>query len=97
LKNLNERLNGDAVVSRYNEPVSSSIVDLVQTVVEGQWSTSAAPTKTQRDSYAYAAETFAPVLAELRTLIETDLRAVEQQMEKAGAPWTPGRLPDWRE
>lgn len=97
LKNLNERLNGDAVVGRYNEPASTSIVQLVAQVVEGQWSTSAAPTKTQRDSYALAAESFAPVLAELRTLIETDLKAVELQMEKAGAPWTPGRLPDWKE
>ena len=97
LRNLDERLRGDAVVSRYNEPASTSIVDLVQTVVEGQWSTSAAPTKTQRDSYALAAETFAPVLAELRTLIEADLKSVEQQMEKAGAPWTPGRLPEWKE
>ncbi len=97
LKNLNERLNGDAMVGRYNEPTSTSIVQLVAHVVEGQWSTSAVPTKTQRDSYALAAETFAPVLAELRTLIETDLKSVEVQMEKAGAPWTPGRLPDWKE
>lgn len=95
LKDLNERLNGDAVVSRYNEPTASSIVDLVQRVVEGQWSTSAAPTKTQRDAYATAAEAFTPLLADLRRLIEMDLKAVEQQMESAGAPWTPGRLPVW--
>jgi hypothetical protein len=97
LKNLQEKLNGDAVVGRYNEPTSSSIVNLVSQVVEGQWSTSAAPTKTQRDNYALAAESFATVLADLRALIESDLRAVEQQMERAGAPWTPGRIPDWKQ
>ena len=97
LKDLQERLNGDAVVSKYNEPTPSSIVDLVSRVVEGQWTTSAAPTKTQQDSYATAAEAFAPVLADLRKLVETDLKAVERQMESAGAPWTPGRVPDWKE
>ena len=96
LRDLNEKLNGDAVVGRYNEPTSSSIVDLVSRVVDGQWSTSAAPTRTQRDSYALAAEQFAPVLAELRKLIETDLAAIERRMEAAGAPWTPGRLPEWK-
>jgi photosystem II stability/assembly factor-like uncharacterized protein len=96
LRNLSERLSGDPVVSRYNEPTPSSITDLVSRVVEGQWSTSAAPTKTQRDSYANAADAFAPLLADLRKLIETDLADVEKQLESAGAPWTPGRIPNWQ-
>jgi len=97
LRDLNEKLNGDAVVGRYNEPTASAIVELVGRVVEGQWSTSAAPTKTQRDAYAAAAAAFTSVLADLRKLIETDLVAIERQMESAGAPWTPGRLPDWKQ
>ena len=95
LRDLSERLSGDVVVSRYNEPTPSSIVQLVERVVEGQWTVSAAPTKTQRDSYDAAAEAFAPVLAEVRKLVETDLQAIEKQMENAGAPWTPGRIPNW--
>jgi hypothetical protein len=95
LKDLAEKLNGGSVVGRYNEPTSTPIVSLVGNVVDGQWTTSAAPTKTQRDSYAMAAAAFAPVLADLRKLVETDLAAVEKQMESAGAPWTPGRIPNW--
>jgi hypothetical protein len=37
------------------------------------------------------------VLAQLRQLVEVDLRNLEKQMEAAGAPYTPGRLPDWRD
>jgi len=30
-------------------------------------------------------------------LIETDLARLEKQMEIAGAPWTPGRIPEWKD
>ena len=96
LKDLSEKLTGGSILGRYNEPAPASIMSLVGNVVDGQWSTSAAPTKTQRDSYAAAAAAFAPLLADLRKLVETDLAAVERQMESAGAPWTPGRIPAWQ-
>jgi photosystem II stability/assembly factor-like uncharacterized protein len=96
LKNLDEKLTGDPVVARYNEPVPSAITDYIQRIIDGQWGNSAAVTKTQRDAYTNAATAFAPVLDELRGIIEGDLRRIEQQMEAAGAPWTPGRLPTWK-
>jgi hypothetical protein len=36
-------------------------------------------------------------LAKLRTLAEVDLVKLEKDMEAAGAPWTPGRVPVWTE
>jgi hypothetical protein len=30
-------------------------------------------------------------------LVEVDLTKLEKDMESAGAPWTPGRVPEWRE
>ena len=30
-------------------------------------------------------------------LIEVDLARLEKQMEVAGAPWTPGRIPEWKD
>ena len=32
----------------------------------------------------------------LRKLLETDIKALEKQLDAAGAPPTPGRLPDWK-
>ncbi len=34
---------------------------------------------------------------QLRQLIEVDLQRLEKQMEAAGAPWTPGRIPEWKD
>jgi len=33
----------------------------------------------------------------LRTLVEVDLTRLEKSMEEAGAPHTPGRIPEWRD
>jgi photosystem II stability/assembly factor-like uncharacterized protein len=57
----------------------------------------ARPTQTQIDQYNIAADEFKPVLAKLRALVEQDLVRLEKAAESAGAPWTPGRLPDWND
>ena len=69
--------------------------DRIRAIVGAQWSATVAPTGTSRKAYADAADAFEKQLATLRTLVETDLRTLETAMEKAGAPWTPGRLPTW--
>jgi len=51
------------------------------------------PTQTQLDQYELSNAEFAPVLARLRTLVEIDLPKFEKALEAAGAPLTPGRLP----
>jgi len=51
------------------------------------------PTQTQLDQYNLTESEFRPLLARLRKLVETDLPAFERQLEEAGAPLTPGRLP----
>jgi hypothetical protein len=97
LTDLREQLNGDATVRRRQEPTPPSIAEDVNTAVSGQWFQSHGPTATHRKSYENAATRFAPVLEQLRTLIDTDLVALEKQADVAGAPWTPGRVPEWKE
>ena len=53
------------------------------------------PTGTQKEQYAAAGKEFTAELAKLRQLVETDLPALEKQLDGFGAPWTPGRLPAW--
>jgi len=67
----------------------------VEAIVATQWTTTVAPTGTSREAYANAAEAFEKQLTSLKTLVDTDLRSLEDAMEKAGAPWTPGRVPTW--
>ena len=44
-----------------------------------------------------AALEFQQALGSLRSLIEGDLAKLEKAMESAGAPWTPGRIPEWKD
>jgi photosystem II stability/assembly factor-like uncharacterized protein len=96
LKDLQTALSGDRVLAKVQEPVPASILDRVQSVVHGHWSTTSAPTGTHLRSYEIAAQEFAPVLERLRALVETDLKELEAKAESAGAPWTPGRVPSWK-
>lgn len=96
LREIATSLNGDAVVARRNEPTPPSIVQRVQGIVSGHWTSTSAPTRTHRDAYRIAAEAFAPVLERLRTLVVVDMKAIDERLEALGAPYTPGRVPRWR-
>jgi len=94
LADLRVALEGDDVVASYNEPTPPSITERIQRAIYGSWSSTAAPTATQKKAVELADEAFRDVLAKLRTL-DADLTGLENQLEADGAPWTPGRLPTW--
>ena len=96
LDDLSVALSGDEVRAEHNMPVSPSIIDRVQGIVYGEWSATAAPTTTQQKAYDIAGEEFSGLLGRLRTLVEKDLVDLQNAMNAAGSPWTPGRVPDWR-
>jgi photosystem II stability/assembly factor-like uncharacterized protein len=88
------KLRGDRTRSRRNVDTSPSISQRVSRIVGSRWDSTSALTKTELDSYTWAADAFSVELDRLETLF-TDLEAFEKQLEAAGAPWTPGRLPSW--
>jgi len=93
LKDLYEKIAGDKVIAEHHEPAPPAILQRLQTSIS--WGTMTAPTRTQEDAYRFAGQAFAPVLEGLRQLVEVDLKRLEDQLEAAGAPWTPGRVPRW--
>jgi len=90
-------LRGDVEMAKRNENVPTSINDRLNGIMEGERFSLAKPTQTHVDGYNVAAAEFAEQLAKLRTLVEVDLNTLEKDMEAAGAPWTPGRVPEWSE
>jgi photosystem II stability/assembly factor-like uncharacterized protein len=90
-------LRGDVEIAKHSEPVKSSINDRVNSVMEGERFSLAKPTQSHMESYNIAASEFGEQLTKLRTLVEVDLAKLEKDMEAAGAPWTPGRVPEWSE
>jgi hypothetical protein len=90
-------LRGDTELQKRNEAVPSSINDRVNAILEGERFSLAKPTQSHLDDYDVAAGEFAGELAKLHLLVEVDLSKLEKDMEAAGAPWTPGRVPEWSE
>jgi photosystem II stability/assembly factor-like uncharacterized protein len=85
-------LYGDTTVRRRSEAASPSLMDRVGI----QLSSTAPVTGTAKREYEIAADGFAKVLEDLRAAIEVDLKKLGDELEAAGAPWTPGRgLPVW--
>ncbi|HKP35977.1 MAG TPA: hypothetical protein VJT71_03895 [Pyrinomonadaceae bacterium] len=90
-------LRGDTALRQRNINLPPSINERVGDIVGSQRMSTSRPTQTSINQYAAAAQDFETALAQLRQLIEVDLRDLERKMEAAGAPWTPGRIPEWRD
>jgi photosystem II stability/assembly factor-like uncharacterized protein len=88
-------LRGDPAKTERNVFQPPSISNRVERIANSQWTSTSAPTKTQRQAYRWAGETFTRELDRLRRMFD-DLQALENRLEDAGAPWTPGRLPRWQ-
>ncbi len=94
LADISVAINGDATIGGRNEPTPMSVSSRASNLYYGLVFSQSAAGGNYKDSYAIAAQEFAVALQALRTL-STDLVALENALELKGAPWTPGRIPDW--
>ena len=97
LRDLQMALTGDPTIGRRQEPSPTSLVSRLSGITGSLWSNSLTdPTGTMRRQYEIVSAEFEKILAQLRPLVQTELKRVEDAAEAAGAPWTSGRIPDWR-
>ncbi|HEY7698389.1 MAG TPA: glycosyl hydrolase, partial [Vicinamibacteria bacterium] len=96
LQTIEVALSGDSTIQSRSESTPPSIAERVNDVVSGHWTSTSAPTETQREALRIAGAALEPVLEDLRRLLESDLPELEAKLDEAGAPWTPGRIPRWR-
>ncbi|MBK6915114.1 MAG: hypothetical protein IPH11_16140 [Ignavibacteriales bacterium] len=87
----------DETLSKRNEPTPPTIAGRLGEVTWGMWQTTSAPTNTYKENYRIASEEFKPLLNQLKQILEIDLKNLENEMDNLNAPWTPGRVPDWKE
>jgi hypothetical protein len=92
---VSKSLNGDPSLSRREFETLPGINGLVNGIAYSLWNTTSGPYGTLENMYKQATEKFGGVHTEIKA-IDAELRAVEQQLEKSGAPYTPGRLPEWK-
>ncbi len=96
LDDLTVALNGDRTISSRNEPTPWSISRRAGAVYGLLLNVRSDVPAQYKESYEIAASAFGDVLAALKS-VETDLSSLEAELEKLGAPYTPGRIPDWRQ
>lgn len=95
LGKINRELNGDNLRARYEGAAPTSVRDRVELITGALWTTTAAPTTTFIKSYEEAAGQFGSILESIKS-IDNDINLLETDLEKAGAPFTPGRIPEWQ-
>lgn len=96
LMDILEKFNGDPTKTRRNESAYPGLQSRIRTMMGGAMSSLTGPTGTHQRQYEIAGEEYEEVIGDLRTLIEDDVTALFDELDEAGAPWTPGRkIPDW--
>jgi photosystem II stability/assembly factor-like uncharacterized protein len=95
LEDINRMLNGDNLRARYEGAAPPSLRGRINQITGALWSTTSAPTETFMSSYNVAADNFEGVLTALKQA-DAMASAIEATLEKYKAPYTPGRLPDWK-
>ncbi len=83
-------LQGDRSLGARSDPQPMSISERVNTISQEESRTLAPPTATHVAQYGIASELFATQWTALRALAETDVPALEQALQAAGAPWVVG-------
>ena len=91
LADLREALEGDEEKSAMGEPVAPGIEERLRVASFGSRFSTYGPTPHHRRNAEIATEELAGVRRELARLVEVDLRKLEDKLEAAGVPWTPGR------
>ncbi len=89
---LRLRLQGSRRRNRTGDPGLVSINARMAVAELGTRNTTYGPTATHLMSYELSFKEFTALREELAQLVETDLKALEQKLDAAGLPWTPGRL-----
>jgi photosystem II stability/assembly factor-like uncharacterized protein len=95
LDGINMALSGDRILRAQQEGAPASISERIQAAA-GATRGTGHPTKTAMEQYQIGSDELAVQIPKIRKLIDTDIKNLEKQLDAAGAPPTPGRLPDWK-
>jgi len=96
MEEINRSFRGDGSMSRRQYPTDPSVIGRVERVVYGLWESSSAPTETMKQSLQIAEDQFGELYPRIKEIGEVDMETIQNKLETAGAPYTPGKLPEWK-
>ena len=83
-------LYGDRDALRLDQPTKFAIAARVDWLTGDMWRSTSVPTQMQRDALQIAGEALQPLMAEVRQLLDIEVKNLEQKLGAAGAPYSPG-------
>lgn len=96
LDDLVFQMDGVEAVASWEEvpPAIMPLSNRIQSIAWGMWGSTSEPTQTMQDNYAIIVEELPQIITKLKEM-DAEMKVIEQKLEKAGAPWTPGRIPEF--
>jgi photosystem II stability/assembly factor-like uncharacterized protein len=94
LREINGQLNGDPLLVMNEGQHRMSLKGRTDLIISSLWSTTSGSTGTFERAYQEANDSFGEVLSALEQ-VDGRVRSLEGELEQAGAPYTPGRMPVW--
>jgi hypothetical protein len=96
LQEINFLFNGVPARASWEEvpPAQIPISKRINNIVGTHWSSTSGVTQTQKEQFEILKEEFPAALKRLQNLA-SEMKWIEAELEKQGAPWTPGRIPTY--
>ncbi len=91
LMDIKEKFRGDSTKPSRNEPALPGISGRLRTAMSGAMGSTEGPTGTHQRQLEIAQEQYEEIVGDLEALVEDDIAALNEKLDEAGAPWTPGR------
>ncbi len=92
LLDIQQTINGNEARDLYGDEGPVSINRRLDVAMMGTFRSTYGPTPTHQRAIEIAEQTFTGVKTRLREISQTGLPALRQELNKAGVPWTPGRV-----
>lgn len=80
-----------------NPPAPVALNERLSSMVWVHWRSTSGITETERKLYNILKDEFPPVLEDLKRLYHQEILPLEDKLEGLKAPYTPGRIPDWKD
>jgi hypothetical protein len=95
LDEINFKLNGVPAKASSEEtpPDQLPVAARLDNISYIRYSSNSAVTGTEKEQLAIVKEEFPSLLNALKKIVTEDIPALEAEMDKAGVPYTPGRIP----
>jgi photosystem II stability/assembly factor-like uncharacterized protein len=92
---LMQMLNGESIKRKYNEPGLGGINGWLGSLYWGRSGTKSMVTGDQKRMYQFASDALKKLYPKVKSLMQS-VDAMDARLNGVQAPWTEGRLPEWK-